>query len=58
MYQNIPLGDDRDSTKDHSEVGMVVLLIEEILLNHYGIESREGIKTLKTSFRMPRDILF
>ena len=58
MYQNIPLGDNRDSTKDHSEVGMVVLLIEEILLNYYGIESREGIKTLKTSFRMPRDILF
>ena len=58
MYQNIPLGDNRDSTKDHPEVGMVVLLIEEILLNHYGIESREGIKTLKTSFRMPRDILF
>ena len=58
MYQNIPLGDNRDSTKDHPEVGMVVLLIEETLLNYYGIESREGIKTLKTSFRMPRDILF
>ena len=41
MYQNIPLGDNRDSTKDHPEVGMVVLLIEEILLNHYGIESRD-----------------
>ena len=58
MYQNIPLGDNRDSRKDHPEVGMVVLLIEEILLNYYGIESREGIKILKTSFRMPRDILF
>ena len=56
--QNIPLGDNRDSTKDHPEVGMVVLLTEETLLNYYGIESREGIKTLKTSFRMPRDILF
>ena len=36
----------------------MVLLIQEILQKYYSTELREGIKTLKTSFRMPHGILF
>ena len=35
----------------------VILIILEILWNYYGIESREGIETLRTMFRMPHDCL-
>ena len=35
----------------------VILIILEILQNYYGIESREGIETLRTMFRMPHDCL-
>ena len=58
VCQNIPLRGNRENTKDHPEVGKVVLPIPEILLqNYYGIDSKEGTKTLKTSFRMPNGIL-
>ena len=55
VYQNITLRGHRDNTKNYPEVGLVVLLIQEILYNYYSIESREGTKT---SFRMPHDISF
>ena len=35
----------------------VILIILEILGNYYGIESRVGIETLRTIFKMPRDYL-
>ena len=35
----------------------MVLIILEILWNYYDIESREGIETLRTMFRMPHDYL-
>ena len=58
VCQNIPLSDHPDSTKDYPEVGKVVLATKEILQNLYSMESREGTKTIKTSLRMPHDILF
>ena len=58
VCQNIPLSHNRDSTENHPQVGKVVLTSQEIFRNYYSIESKEGTKTLKTSFRMPHDILF
>ena len=60
LCQNIPLTDHRDSKENYPEVEKVVLPIEEILQNYYSMESKGGggAKTLKTSFRMPHDILF
>ena len=58
VCQNIPLRGNKENTKEHPEVGKVILPIQEILLQNYcGIDSREGTKTLKTSFRMPNDVL-
>ena len=33
----------------------VILISLKILWNYYGIDSREGIETLRTMFRMPYD---
>ena len=35
----------------------LILIILEILCKYYGIESREGIETLRTMFRMPHNCL-
>ena len=35
----------------------VILLILEILQNYYSTESREGIETLRTMFRIPHEYL-
>ena len=56
VCQNIPFRGNRDNTKNHPEVGKVVLLFQENL--YYSIELREGRKTFKTSFRMPHDIFY
>ena len=58
VCQNIPLSDHRDSSKTYPELRQVVLPIQEILQNYYSIKSREGTKTLNSSFRMLHDILF
>ena len=58
LCQNIPFRDSRHSTKNHLDVGKMVFLIYEILQNYYNIGSRERTKTLRTTFRMPHDILF
>ena len=58
VCQNIPLSDHRDSTKNHLEVGKVILPIQKILQNYNSIESRNLTKTLKTSFKTLHDILF
>ena len=57
ICQDILLRGHRDRTKNHPEVRKMILLIQEILKNYYCVNSREGTKTLETSFRMPHDIL-
>ena len=58
ILRNCLLRGHRDRTKNHPEVRKMILLIQEILKNYYSVKSREGTKTLETSFRMPHDILF
>ena len=58
VCQNIPLRGHRENRNNHPRVGKVALPIQEIMQTYYSIESREGTKTLKISFRMPHDMFF